>query len=88
MKLCIVTPNIMKGDGQSRVNYEIVWEAIHRGYQITVLASQVAPELEHNNQVNWISIPSKGYQPNFCVMLPSLGAVAIGCASTALRLIW
>lgn len=60
MKLCIVTPNIMKGDGQSRVNYEIVQEAIHRGYQITILASQLAPELEHHNQVNWISIPVKG----------------------------
>jgi glycosyltransferase involved in cell wall biosynthesis len=31
MKLCIVTPSVIKGDGQGRVNYEIAWEAIRRG---------------------------------------------------------
>lgn len=61
MKLCIVTHKIKKGDGQGRVNYEVAQEAIRRGHQLTLLASEVAPELEDNNQVNWISIPVKGY---------------------------
>ena len=60
MKICIVTPTVRKGDGQSRVNYEVAWEAIRQGHQVILLASSVAPELQHSNQVNWIYIPVKG----------------------------
>jgi glycosyltransferase involved in cell wall biosynthesis len=59
MKLCIVTPNVIKGDGQGRANYEIVWEAIRRGHHITLLASRVDPELQQHSQVNWVSISVK-----------------------------
>ncbi|MEH2112141.1 glycosyltransferase family 4 protein [Nostoc sp.] len=65
MKLCIVTHKIKKGDGQGRVNYEVANEAICRGHHLTLLASEVAPELENNNQVNWIKIPVKGYPTEF-----------------------
>jgi glycosyltransferase involved in cell wall biosynthesis len=61
MKLCIVTHKIKKGDGQGRVNYEVANEAIRRGHELTLLASEVAPELEDSSQVNWIKIPVKGY---------------------------
>jgi glycosyltransferase involved in cell wall biosynthesis len=61
MKLCILTPSVVKGDGQGRVNYEIAWEAIRRGHHVTLLASRVAPELQQNSQVNWIDIPVKGW---------------------------
>ena len=60
MKLCIVTHNVTRGDGQGRVNYEVAWEAIRRGHYVTLLASSVAPELQQNSQVNWICIPVKG----------------------------
>jgi glycosyltransferase involved in cell wall biosynthesis len=60
VKLCIVTHNVAKGDGQGRVNYEVAKEAIRRGHHITLVASSVAPELQHS-QVNWISIPVKGW---------------------------
>ena len=60
MKLCIVTHNLIKGDGQGRVNYEIAQEAIRRGYQVTLVASNLAPELANNSQVTWISLPDKG----------------------------
>lgn len=59
MKLCIVTHSVTKGDGQGRVNYEIVWEAIRRGHHVSLVATTVAPELQQSNQVNWISIPVK-----------------------------
>lgn len=59
MKLCIVTPNVIKGDGQGRANYEIVWEAIRRGHHVTLLASRVDPELQQHSQVNWVSISVK-----------------------------
>ena len=65
MKLCIVTHKIKKGDGQGRVNYEVAQEAIRRGYQLTLLASEVAPELLENSAVNWISISVEGYPSEF-----------------------
>lgn len=65
MKLCIVTHKIKKGDGQGRVNYEVANEAIRRGHQLTLLASEVAPELEENGQVNWVRIPVKDYPTEF-----------------------
>ncbi len=61
MKLCIVTHNVVKGNGQGRVNYEVAWEAIRRGYDVILLASQVATELQQHSQVRWISIPVKGW---------------------------
>lgn len=61
MKLCIVTHNVIKGDGQGRANYEVVWEAIRRGHQVTLLASQVAPELQQNLGIQWLPISVKGY---------------------------
>ncbi|AVH66945.1 MULTISPECIES: glycosyltransferase family 4 protein [unclassified Nostoc] len=65
MKLCIVTHKIQKGDGQGRVNYEVANEAIRRGHQLTLLASEVAPELEDNSQVKWVRIPVKDYPTEF-----------------------
>ena len=60
MKLCIITHSLVKGDGQGRVNYEVACEAISRGHHLTVLASQVAPELEKHHQINWVPISVKG----------------------------
>ncbi|MBD2691787.1 glycosyltransferase [Anabaena catenula] len=65
MRLCIVTHKIKKGDGQGRVNYEVVQEAIRRGHHLTLLASEIAPELEQNSSVNWVSIPVKEYPTEF-----------------------
>jgi len=61
VRLCIVTHNVIKGDGQGRVNYEVALEAIRRGHHVTLLASQVASELEQHPQVNWVAIPVKGW---------------------------
>lgn len=61
MKICIVTPSVVKGDGQGRVNYEIAWEAIRQGHHVTLLTSRVAPQLQQNSLVNWINIPVKGW---------------------------
>lgn len=65
MKLCIVTHSVIKGDGQGRVNYEVAWEAIRRGHHVTLLASRVDRELQQNHQINWISIPVKGWPTEF-----------------------
>lgn len=65
MKLCIVTHKIQKGDGQGRVNYEVALEAIRRGHHLTLLASEISPELAENSRVNWIKIPVNGYPSEF-----------------------
>ncbi|ALF51740.1 glycosyl transferase [Nostoc piscinale CENA21] len=65
MKLCIVTHKVKKGDGQGRVNYEVAQEAIRRGHQLTLLASEVAPEIEQNSKVNWIKISVDSYPSEF-----------------------
>jgi glycosyltransferase involved in cell wall biosynthesis len=57
MKLCIVTASVVRGDGQGRANYEIVWEAIRRGHQVTLLAKQVASDLQKHPQVTWVTFP-------------------------------
>lgn len=61
MRLCIVSPSIVKGDGQGRVNYEIAWEAIRRQHHVTLITSRLAPELQQNSQANWLEIPVKGW---------------------------
>jgi len=60
MKICIITHNVLKGDGQGRVNYEIVWEAIRRGHEVTLLATSVAPDLQQSDRVHWILVKVKG----------------------------
>ncbi len=65
MKICIVTHKIRKGDGQGRVNYEIAMELIRRGHQLTLLASEVAPELAESISVDWVPIIVHKYPTEF-----------------------
>jgi glycosyltransferase involved in cell wall biosynthesis len=60
MKLCIVTHKVIKGDGQGRVNYEVALEAIRRGHHLTLLASDVSPDLLQSSLVLWVPISVKG----------------------------
>ncbi|WEK54936.1 MAG: glycosyltransferase family 4 protein [Candidatus Cohnella colombiensis] len=61
MKLCIVTHKLLKGDGQARVNYEIVSDMLQRGHEVTVCASSVAPELLARSNLIWRKVPVKGW---------------------------
>ncbi len=45
MHLALVTHNVIRGDGQGRVNYEIVKRGLARGHKLTLFADRVAPEL-------------------------------------------
>ncbi len=54
MKICIITSNVKKGDGQARVNYEIVNQAIARNHQITLVVRQVATEISQNKLVSCV----------------------------------
>lgn len=61
MKLCIVTPSVIRGDGQGRANYEIAWQAIHNGHNITIVSSRIEPDLQNHAQVEWVPISTKQY---------------------------
>ncbi len=61
--MAIVTPRVVRGDGQGRVNYEILRYALMRGAEVTAVTTALAPELEHAERVHWIrggypSLPS------------------------------
>ena len=61
MRVCIITHKLVKGDGQGRVNYEVVVEALRQGHQVTVLASQLDPELQGNQLLDWVYISVKNF---------------------------
>lgn len=56
MNICLVTHTAIKGEGQGRANYEITKEAISRGHRVTLLAREIASELEKSPLVTWILI--------------------------------
>jgi glycosyltransferase involved in cell wall biosynthesis len=45
MKIALVTHNVIRGDGQGRVNYELTRYLLERGVHVTLLAEQVDPAL-------------------------------------------
>jgi len=58
MKLCIVTPCVVKGDGQGRACSEIVQEALRCKHDVTILSTRLDPALQQHNHVTWIEISS------------------------------
>ncbi|QCT04081.1 glycosyl transferase group 1 [Paenibacillus algicola] len=56
MKICFVTHKVKKGDGQGRVNYEVILEAIRRGHEILIISSELCEELSGHQKVQWIQI--------------------------------
>ncbi len=60
MKLCIINHKFQKGDGQGRVNYEVIKSAINRGHKLTLVASEIAPEIQLRTDIVGVYIPVKG----------------------------
>ncbi len=59
-RLCIVTHQCRKNDGQGRVNYEIAKSAVEAGWYVTFLGTELADDLEKHPQVTWLKIqPSR-----------------------------
>jgi len=54
MKICFVTHAVKKGDGQGRVNYEVIVEALHQGHEIVIISSELSDELQNHERVEWI----------------------------------
>jgi glycosyltransferase involved in cell wall biosynthesis len=56
MRLCVVTPNVIKGDGQGRANYELVREAVSRGHQVALVATSVDEMLAQSPRIEVVRI--------------------------------
>ena len=56
LNLVLVTHRLIMGDGQGRVNLEVANEALRRGHELTLVASQVDDRLRQHPRVRWISI--------------------------------
>ena len=53
MRLAIITRRVLRGEGQARVNYEIAYRAACRGWQVTLVTSELAPELQAHPNIAW-----------------------------------
>lgn len=56
MKICIVTHRVVKGEGQGRVNYEVVVEALRQGHEVIAIANEVDPQLLDKEGMTWIKV--------------------------------
>lgn len=65
MRIALVTHRFVRGDGQGRVNLEIAQAALERGWQVTLISSEMAPELLTHANVRWIRIGTKGWPTDF-----------------------
>ncbi|NIE67769.1 glycosyltransferase family 4 protein [Burkholderia sp. Ax-1719] len=65
MRVAIVTHVVRHNDGQGRVNHEIARAALDEGFEVTLVASHVAPELLVHPKVKWVRVqPSKLWPTN------------------------
>jgi glycosyltransferase involved in cell wall biosynthesis len=56
LRLLIVTHVVRNNDGQGRVNYEVVRAALAAGHHVTVLASELAPELRGLERLRFVPV--------------------------------
>lgn len=56
MRIGIVTHKIGKGDGQGRVNYEVVKAALGKGYNVVAFSTEIDDDLLRNMNLKWYKI--------------------------------
>jgi len=59
MRIALITPKIVNGDGQGRVNLEVARCLLARGHDLVLLAQEGAPSLTSHPQVTWIPMPGR-----------------------------
>ena len=65
MRVVIVTHTVRHNDGQGRVNHEIARAALEEGFDVTLVASHVAPDLLAHPRVRWVPVqPSRLWPTN------------------------
>jgi glycosyltransferase involved in cell wall biosynthesis len=61
MRIAIVTPKLVLGDGQGRVNVEVARCLLARGHQLILLAQEGLPSLTSHPQVTWVPMPGRSW---------------------------
>ncbi|MFF2481807.1 glycosyltransferase family 4 protein [Paenibacillus sp. NPDC058071] len=56
MRICFITHKVRKGDGQGRVNYEVIREMLAQGHEVVVISSELSEELAAMDRVVWKKI--------------------------------
>lgn len=56
MHIALITHRFVRGDGQGRVNYEIAAAALGAGHSLSLIASEIAPELAAHERVRAVRI--------------------------------
>ena len=56
MRIAIVAQNIVYGDGQGRINLEIVRHALSMGHQVILVSVVVDPQILVKDHVEWIAV--------------------------------
>lgn len=79
----LVTHVVRRGDGQGRVNLEIVKRALDTGWSVVLVASEVAPEIASHPAVRWAEIPVRGIPSD--LLRHQVFALRSSRAITALR---
>ncbi|HOX52133.1 MAG TPA: glycosyltransferase family 4 protein [Fibrobacteria bacterium] len=59
-RFTLVTHVVRKGDGQGRVNLELVREAVRQGVKVTIVASEISQQLQESPLVSWHRVPARG----------------------------
>ncbi|PSN14661.1 glycosyl transferase [filamentous cyanobacterium CCT1] len=63
MKVCIVTPKLLRSDGQGRVNYELALYLARAGHQVSLIAMVIDPALDGLENVSCLRIPPPRWLP-------------------------
>ncbi len=63
MRIALVTHNVIRNDGQGRVNYELVRHAAEAGFNVTLYADRVADELLDIPGTEWIPVHPPARRP-------------------------
>lgn len=61
MRIAIATHNLVRGDGQGRVNLHIAHEALSRGHRVVLIATRVDQDLADHPEVEWARVPVSGW---------------------------
>jgi len=59
MRIAIVTPKFVRGDGQGRVNVEVVQCLLDRGHHLVLLAQEAMSDLVAHPRVTWVPLPGR-----------------------------
>ena len=60
MNILVVCQNIVSGEGQGRVNVEVVQELLRRRHSVTIVADRVDRDLADHPRVAWVEISVAG----------------------------